>query len=152
MHTAEHPKNHLAIMVYFKNVTVDVVALVQTKLSTNQLDNIGQSPLTLTGIKGFLDMQPPMEAYETFNVVLKNPATFDVDLSDNFYNLAATADSEYQITVTESAGGAGTLVGTVWRVQGRPFIYDDGLQLDHAHFLLEQATYPVTSPAVPAGP
>ncbi len=136
--------------VYFKNVTITITALKQTKLSDSTLDNIGTAT-TYAGVIVFLDYETPYEAYKTFNVELANPATLDLDLSDAaFYPLDPTTVSEWQILVTGGgpSGGAGAFNGTYWRIVGRPMMYDDGLQLDHAHFLLKQETYPITSPAV----
>jgi hypothetical protein len=136
--------------VPFRNVTVTVTQIIQNKISgTNQLDNVGTGTV-YTGITGFLDYETPYEAYKTFNVELKNPATLDLDLSDaTFYPLAPTTVSEFQIEVTGGGpqGGAGAFAGTYWRTAARPMMYDDGLPLDHAHFLLVQETYPITHTA-----
>ena len=137
--------------VLFRNVTVTITKLVQTKLSDNTLDNLGTSTV-ITGVAGFMDYETPYEAYKTFNVELSNPLTLDLNLSDaTFYPLDPTTISEFQIEVTGGGpdGGAGAFAGTYWRTAARPMMYDDGLPLDHAHFLLRQATYPITAPAVP---
>lgn len=138
-------------MVYFKNVTGIMESLEQTKLADSTLDNIG----TTAGIEvtGFLDYATPREIYETFNVELRNPMTLDVDLGDSaFYDFANTTVSEWQFTVTGPgpSGGSGLYTGTVWRIVGRPKVYDDGLQCDHCQFLFEQSTWAITAPAVPA--
>ena len=139
--------------VPFRNVTVTVTEIIQAKIpTTNQLDNVGTGTV-LTGIYGFLDYETPYEAYKTFNVELQNPACLDLNLSDaTFYPQDPTTISEFQIEVTGGgpSGGSGAFAGTYWRTCARPMMYDDGLPLDHAHFLLKQSTYPVTTPAVPA--
>lgn len=138
--------------VPFRNVTVTITELLQAKLDTNQLDNLGTGTV-ITGVAGFLDYETPMEAYRTFNVELTNPLTLDLNLSDSaFYYVASASQSEWQIQVTGGGpdGGSGTLTGLVARTTGRPMRYDDGLPLDHCRFLLQQATYAISNPAVPA--
>ena len=137
--------------VPFRNVTVTITELKQSPLSDLSLDNIGTGRV-IVGIYGFLDYETPYEAYQMFNVVLGNPAILDLNLSDaSFYPLAPTDVSEWQVEVTGGGpnGGSGSFNGTYWRIAARPEIYDDGLPLDHAHFLLKQETYPITMPAVP---
>jgi hypothetical protein len=138
-------------MVPFRNVVVTITPLTQHKLSDSTLDNIGTGT-PIVGVQGFLDYETPYEAYKTFNVELSNPATLDLNLSDaTFYPQDPTTVSEWQIEVTGggNSGGSGSFNGTYWRIVGRPMMYDDGLQLDHAHFLLKQETYAISNPAVP---
>jgi hypothetical protein len=136
--------------VPFKNVTVTITQIIQNKISgTNQLDNVGTGTV-VSGVTGFLDYETPYEAYKTFNVELKNPACLDLDLADStFYPLDPTTISEFQIEVTSGgpSGGAGVFANTYWRTAARPMMYDDGLPLDHAHFLITQVTYPITHTA-----
>lgn len=135
--------------VPFKNVTVLVEPLEQHKMSNNVLDNIGTVGAGVS-TPGFLDMMTQKEAYETFNVVLDNAAGLDLEITDAaFYDMADSNPSEWQFTVTATVG-INAFLGTVWRIVGRPMIYDDNLPLDHAHFLVVQTTDPITDPAVPA--
>jgi len=136
-------------VVPFTNVVLTFQQIIQEPLSDGSLDNVGTGT-SYTGIAGFLDLTDPKHAYESFNVVLQNPALCDISIPDfnTFYSMSDTTISEWQVTVT-SASGTGALLNTVWAIQGRPQIYDAGLELDHAHLCLEMKTYPVSTPAVP---
>ncbi len=127
------------------NVTIQPLTVFQKVLSDKTLDNPQISPIQAEGeppilIDGFLDYSTPREIYETFNVVLENAATLDINLDGIGY---FPPDAQFQVMDSK---GSGVLIGTTWAIQGRPMIYDDGLALDHAHYLVQQKTFPLVSP------
>ena len=124
-------------MVPFLNVMVKVAPLTQTKLGDNSLDNPAIGDF-VTGLTGFLDMMTPDEAFMTYNVQLMNPAIIHVELTDEF---AFTPDSQMVVT-SNAQGDTSYFDGFVFRVHGRADIRNEGLDLDHASFILDRRTYP----------
>ncbi len=143
-------------MVPFRNVTFSVWPKAQAILADNTLDNIAIQTAS-TGIMGYLEMQDAGEVFRTYDVMLQNPAILQINIPDymafvNAWIAYVAANPSYaatnpgnpwpdaQIKIT-SATGFGAYVGSVFRVEGRGDIHDDGLQADHASFILDQVSW-----------
>jgi hypothetical protein len=126
------------VSVPFKNVTVSVAPIQQAKLANSTLDNPALGAAS-SGVQAYLETLSPREFFEAYNVRLESPAIIQVEVSD-----ASKFPPDAQVEITASVG-VGVLIGTKWRVIGRPDVHDDGLMADHALFWLDQRTYPFKS-------